>query len=66
MKHELVKVELVFTASLLDRLYKHATSSAPFTVELMDEQDQIESDLGHEAVIQLIDQMNHHMKAAAA
>ena len=66
MKHELVKVELVFAASLLDRLYKHATSSAPFTIELMDEQDRIESELGHAAVIQLLDQMNQHMKGEAA
>ena len=65
MKRELVKVELVFEASLLDRLYKHATSSAPFTIELMDEQDQIESDIGHEAVIQLIEQMNRHVGSAA-
>ena len=60
MKKQLVKVELLLDTSMLDRVYKLALSEQKNIIERIDQQELIESDLGHVAMCQIVDQMARH------
>lgn len=57
MKKQLVKVELLLDTSMLDRVYRLAISEQKNIIERIDQQELIESDLGHVAMCQIVDQM---------
>jgi len=55
---KLVKVELKLDSRLVDRVYRFAVSDSGNIVDRIDAQEMIESDLGHAALLQIVQQMH--------
>jgi len=55
---KLVKVELKLDSRLVDRVYKFAIADDGNIIDRIDAQEMIESDLGHAALLQIVQQMH--------